>query len=173
MKDYFTKDYDKTISDNTIADITNANDKNQVVTKENNLKALLVIIKSDGNVVSADDTIATYTKTISALTTSYDKQIAAIDEKARLAAEAATAAAKAAAQAKIDAQAKADAAAKASTNTNANASTTTPSSSSSSGGGHKTAFDYTALANLYDQKAEAEQVHVDFATKVIVHSILF
>lgn len=87
MKSYFTSEYAKTISDNTLENIEEITDKERINTAKANLSALSEIITSETDTVCTEEEALTYTDSINTLITSYENRITAIEEQEKKEAE--------------------------------------------------------------------------------------
>lgn len=87
MKSYFTSEYEKTISDNTIENLEEITDKESINTAKANLSALSETITSETDSVCTEEEVLTYTDSINALITSYENRITAIEEQEKKEAE--------------------------------------------------------------------------------------
>ena len=87
MKSYFTSEYEKTISDNTLSNLEEIVDKESINTAKSNLTALSETITSETDTVCTEGEALTYTDSINALITSYENRITAIEEQEKKEAE--------------------------------------------------------------------------------------
>ena len=87
MKSYFTSEYEKTISDNTIENLEEITDKESINTAKANLSALSETITSETDTVCTEEEALTYTDSINTLITSYENRITAIEEQEKKEAE--------------------------------------------------------------------------------------
>lgn len=87
MKSYFTSEYEKTISDNTLSNLKEIVDKESINTAKSNLSALSETITSETDTVCTEGEVLTYTDSINALITSYENRITAIEEQEKKEAE--------------------------------------------------------------------------------------
>lgn len=87
MKSYFTSEYEKTISDNTLDNLEEITDKESINTAKSNLSALSETITSETDTVCTEEEALTYTDSINALITSYENRITAIEEQEKKEAE--------------------------------------------------------------------------------------
>ncbi|NCC87818.1 MAG: hypothetical protein EOM05_08120 [Clostridia bacterium] len=122
MNKYFTDEYDRVISENTIEDAINCNSKDTLNTSITNLTEVLALVKSDKTTRSKGEAPNRYETTINTLITTYQNQVNSIESAEKAAAEKAQAEAdKAAAE-----KAKEEAAKKSSTTTSPSTSTNRP-----------------------------------------------
>ena len=131
MKSYFTSEYAKTISDNTLENIEEITDKERINTAKANLSALSEIITSETDTVCTEEEALTYTDSINTLITSYENRITAIEEQEKREAEE-----KAKKEAEEEAKRKAIQQASSSNNYNSSGSSSGGSSSGGSSGGN-------------------------------------
>lgn len=131
MKSYFTSEYAKTISDNTLENIEEITDKERINTAKANLSALSEIITSETDTVCTEEEALTYTDSINTLITSYENRITAIEEQEKREAEE-----KAKKEAEEEAKRQATQQASSSNNYNSSESSSGGSSSGSSSGGN-------------------------------------
>ena len=131
MKSYFTSEYAKTISDNTLENIEEITDKERINTAKANLSALSEIITSETDTVCTEEEALTYTDSINTLITSYENRITAIEEQEKREAEE-----KAKKEAEKEAKRQATQQASSSNNYNSSESSSGGSSSGSSSGGN-------------------------------------
>ena len=87
MKSYFTSEYEKTISDNTLDNLEEITDKESINTAKSNLSVLSETITSETDTVCTEDEALTYTDSINTLITSYENRITAIEEQEKKEAE--------------------------------------------------------------------------------------
>ena len=87
MKSYFTSEYEKTISDNTLNNLGEITDKESINTAKSNLSALSETITSETDTVCTEEEALTYTDSINALIISYENRITAIEEQEKKEAE--------------------------------------------------------------------------------------
>lgn len=87
MKSYFTSEYEKTISDNTLDNLGEITDKESINTAKSHLSALSETITSETDTVCTEEEALTYTDSINALITSYENRITAIEEQEKKEAE--------------------------------------------------------------------------------------
>ena len=131
MKSYFTSEYAKTISDNTLENIEEITDKERINTAKANLSALSEIITSETDTVCTEEEALTYTDSINTLITSYENRITAIEEQEKKEAEE-----KAKKEAEEEAKRQATQQASSSNNYNSSGSSSGGSSSGGSSGGN-------------------------------------
>lgn len=131
MKSYFTSEYAKTISDNTLENIEEITDKERINTAKANLSALSEIITSETDTVCTEEEALTYTDSINTLITSYENRITAIEEQEKREAEE-----KAKKEAEEEAKRQATQQASSSNNYNSSGSSSGGSSSGGSSGGN-------------------------------------
>lgn len=87
MKSYFTSEYEKTISDNTLDNLEEITDKESINTAKSNLSVLSETITSETDTVCTEEEALTYTDSINTLITSYENRITAIEEQEKKEAE--------------------------------------------------------------------------------------
>lgn len=91
MRKYFTDEYDKILTDNTLQNIDKEEDKSKLSTAKEKLESLSKLIKEEEKIVCESQNIKEYDKKITELISSYDKQIKVIEvqeeEKAKAEAE--------------------------------------------------------------------------------------
>ena len=87
MKSYFTSEYEKTISDNTLDNLEEITDKESINTAKSNLSVLSETITSETDTVCTEEEAHTYTDSINTLITSYENRITAIEEQEKKEAE--------------------------------------------------------------------------------------
>ena len=131
MKSYFTSEYAKTVSDNTLENIEEITDKERINTAKANLSALSEIITSETDTVCTEEEALTYTDSINTLITSYENRITAIEEQEKREAEE-----KAKKEAEEEAKRQATQQASSSNNYNSSGSSSGGSSSGGSSGGN-------------------------------------
>lgn len=131
MKSYFTSEYAKTISDNTLENIEEITNKERINTAKANLSALSEIITSETDTVCTEEEALTYTDSINTLITSYENRITAIEEQEKREAEE-----KAKKEAEEEAKRQATQQASSSNNYNSSGSSSGGSSSGGSSGGN-------------------------------------
>lgn len=88
MKSYFTSEYEKTISDNTLDNLGEITDTESINTAKSNLSVLSETITSETDTICTEEEALTYTDSINALITSYENRITAIEEQEKKKAEA-------------------------------------------------------------------------------------
>lgn len=87
MKSYFTSEYEKMLSDNTLDNLEELTDKAAINAAKNNLSALSETITSETGIVCTEEEALTYTDSINTLITSYEERITAIEEQEKKEAE--------------------------------------------------------------------------------------
>ncbi len=87
MKNYFVTEYEKTIHDNTINNIEEIQDKEQINNAKNNLSNIIEAIKSEENIILTSEEIKKYEETTTQLIASYDSRIKSIEEAEKKAEE--------------------------------------------------------------------------------------
>ena len=131
MKSFFSSDYDKTISENTLTDIDKLTDKSKITTAKENLESLLNTIESE-NVTLKLENLEEKTTVAQELIEKYANRIKAIEEEE--AKKKAEEEAKKKAEEEARKKAEADAKAQNSSNSGNNYNSGGASSSSSNGG---------------------------------------
>lgn len=81
MKRYFTDEYDKILSDNTLEKVNEITDKNKISTTKTNLESLLKSIEAETGIVCTEKEAETYTQSVNKMIVSYDTRIKEIEEK--------------------------------------------------------------------------------------------
>ena len=81
MKRYFTDEYDKILSDNTLENVHEITDKNKISTTKTNLESLLKSIEAETGIVCTEKEVETYTQSVNKMIASYDTRIKEIEEK--------------------------------------------------------------------------------------------
>lgn len=81
MKSYFTSEYEKTLSDNTLTNLEEMTDKESINAARDSLLALSETVTSETGIVCTEEEALAYTNSINALITSYEERIAAIEEQ--------------------------------------------------------------------------------------------
>lgn len=80
MKAFFSKDYDKIISDNTLSDIEKISDKAKITTAKENLEKLLDTIKSENDTLKLEN-LEEKTTAVQSLIEKYTNRVKAIEEE--------------------------------------------------------------------------------------------
>lgn len=81
MRKYFTDEYDKILTDNTLQNVDKEEDKNKLSTAKEKLESLSELIKKEEKIVCESQNIKEYDKKITDLISSYDNQIKMIEVK--------------------------------------------------------------------------------------------
>ena len=81
MKQYFLKEYEKTISENTISDVGTIDDKEILRTAITNLQNLEQMIANEAEIVCDETTANNYKSEIEALISSYESRIAELEQQ--------------------------------------------------------------------------------------------
>lgn len=81
MKRYFTDEYDKILSDNTLEKVHEITDKNKISTNKTNLETLLKSIEDETGTVCTDKEAETYIQSVNKMIASYDTRIKEIEKK--------------------------------------------------------------------------------------------
>lgn len=80
IRTYFIDEYNKNISENTLQEVDDIDDKSQLLTAIEKLKAILEQMQKEAPIVCVDNEFEDYKSKITELITSYTEQIKAIEE---------------------------------------------------------------------------------------------
>lgn len=80
MKKFFIDDYDNSIENNTLKDVDNIKDKNQLISTNENLINVFETIKNEENLVLTSEQVKKYEACIDSLSESYKNRLKVIEE---------------------------------------------------------------------------------------------
>ena len=87
MQNKLKEEYDKILLENTLKDVDEIDDKNKLENAKKSLNDVLLLIKSEENIVSTKSEVEKYDKEINYLIKSYDERLNEINEAERKVAE--------------------------------------------------------------------------------------